>query len=102
MHDDDFLISREILIFAPMRESSSPGETLAGPGASRISMTCRACLLLSKVKMVEWKFGANLGSEFCMAVGCFNHDVLMIQPSDNHKNLVEPNSYAKECFLKAW
>ena len=95
-----------------MRASSSPGEILAGPGEfwfvngrtgdSRTSMTRRASSLLRRVRMVEWKFGAPLGSKLCVAVGCFKHDVLMIQPPDHHKNLVEPSSYAKEGFLKPW
>ena len=52
--------------------------------------------------MVEREFRGGVGSNKCMTVGCFKHDVLMIQPSDHHKNLVEPSLYAKEGFLKAW
>ena len=85
-----------------MKASSSPGETLAGPGVRRISMTRRASLLLRRIIMVEREFGGGVGSNKCMAVGCFKHDVLMIQASDHHKNLVNQSSYAKEGFLKAW
>ena len=66
------------------------------------NMTRTASLLLRRVIMVEWEFGAPLGSKLCVAVGCFKHDVLMIQPSDHHKNLVDQSLYAKEGFLKAW
>ena len=48
--------------------------------------------------MVEREFGGEVGSNKCVAVGCFRHDVLMIQPSDHLKNLVDPSSYAKEGF----
>ena len=51
-------------------------------------MTRRASLLLRRVIMVEWEFGAPLGSKLGVAVGCFKHDVLMIQPSDHVKNPV--------------
>jgi len=81
-------ISRDISTFGPMKASSCPGEILAGPGVPRISMTRRASLLLRRVIMVEREFGGGVGSNKCMAVGCFKHDVLMIQPSDHHKNLV--------------
>ena len=93
-------ISREILTFGAMKASSCPGEILAGPGVPRISMTRRASSLLRRIVMVE--FGAPLGSKLCVAVGCFKHNVLMIQPSDHHKNLVDQSAYAKEGFLKAW
>ena len=72
------------------------------PGVPRISMTRRASLLLRTVMMVEREFGGGVGSNKCVAVGYFKHDVLMIQPSDHHKNLVDQSSYAKEGFLKAW
>ena len=65
------------------------------------TLTRRASLLLRRVIMVEREFGGGVGSNKCMAVGCFKHDVLMIQPSDHHKNLVDQSSYAKEGFLKA-
>ena len=94
-------ISREISFFGPMKASSCPGKILAGPGVLRMSMTRRASLLLRRVIMVEREFGGGVGSNKCVAVGCFKHDVLMIQPSDHHKNLVEPSLYAKEGFLKA-
>ena len=81
-------ISRDISTFGPMKASSCPGEILAGPGVPRISMTRRASLLLRRVIMVEREFGGGVGSNKCVAVGCFKHDVLMIQPSDHHKNLV--------------
>ena len=42
-----------------------------------------------RVIMVEREFGGGVGSKLCVAVGCFKHDVLMIQPSDHHKNLVD-------------
>ena len=95
-------ISRDIFTFGPMKASSCPGEILAGPGVLRMSMTRRASLLLRRVIMVESEFGGGVGSNKCVAVGCFKHDVLMIQPSDHHENLVEPSLYAKESFLKAW
>ena len=70
-----------------MRASSSPGETLAGPGkfwfvhgctgVSRTSMICGASLLLRRIIIVRWEFGALLGSKMCM-----------IQPSDHFKNPV--------------
>ena len=44
--------------FGPMEACSSPGETLAGPWVPRISMTRRASLLVRRVIMVEWEFGA--------------------------------------------
>ena len=81
-----------------MRVSSNPGKTLAGPGASRISIHRRTSLLLRRIIMVEREFGGGVGSNKCVAVGCFRHDVLMIQPSDHLKNLVDPSSYAKEGF----
>ena len=85
-----------------MKASSSPGQILAGPGVPRISMTLRASLLFRRVVMVEREFGGGVGSRQCVAVGCFKHDVLMIQPSDHHKNLVDQSLHAKEGFLKAW
>ena len=48
--------------------------------------------------MVEWKFGAPLGSKLCMAVEVFKHDVLRIQPSDCHEILSEPRIHIKENF----
>ena len=48
--------------------------------------------------MVEWTFGAPLGSKLCMAVEVFKRDVLRIQPSDCHETLSEPRIYAKESF----
>ena len=80
-----------------MKASSCPGEILAGPGVPRISMTRRASLLLRKVIMVEWEFGAPLGSKLCVAVGCFKHDVLMIQPSDHHKNPMGRDDFVSVC-----
>ena len=65
-------------------------------------MIRRASLLLRRIIMVEREFGGGVGSNKCMAVGCFKHDVLMIQPSDHRKNLVDQRSYAKEGFMKAW
>ena len=50
--------------------------------------------------MVEWKFGAPLGSNLFMAVEVFKRDVLRIQPSDCHKILSEPRIYAKESFAR--
>ena len=81
-------ISQEISTFGPMKEFSCPGEILAGPRVPRISMTRRARLLLRGIIMVEREFGGGVGSKKCVAVGCFKHDVLMIQPSDHHKNPV--------------
>ena len=99
-------------LLLPMKASSSPGEILAGPGKlwfvngrtgdSRTSMTRRASLLLRRIIMVEREFGGGVGSNKCVAVGWFKHDVLMIQPSDHHKNLVGQSLYAKEGYLKAW
>ena len=51
--------------------------------------------------MVEWKFGAPLGSKLCVAVEVFKRDVLRIQPSDCHKTLSEPRIYAKESFPRS-
>ena len=48
--------------------------------------------------MVEWKFGAPLGSKLCVAVEVFKRDVLRIQPSDCHETLSEPRICAKESF----
>ena len=70
-----------------MKAASSRGEILAGPGVPRISMTRGASLLLRRIIMVERKLGGEVGSNKCVAVGCFKHDVLMNQPSDHHKNL---------------
>ena len=81
-----FRISREISTFGSMKASSSPGEILAGAGVPRISMTRRASSLLRRIIMVEREFGGGMGSNKCVAVGCFKHDVLMIQLSDHHKN----------------
>ena len=97
-----FRISREIFTFGPMEACSSPGEILAGPRVPRISMIRRTSLLFRGVIMVELEFGAPLGSKLCVAVGNLKHDVLMTQPSDHHKNLVDQSSCAKEGFLKAW
>ena len=77
----------EHFIFGLMKASSIPGETLASPGVPKISMTRRASSMLRIIIMVEWEFGAPLGSNLCVAFGCFKHDVLMIHPSDHHKNL---------------
>ena len=81
-----------------MKASFGPGKILAGPGKlwfvngrtgdSRTSMIRRASLLLRRIIMVEREFGGGVGSNKCMAVGCFKHDVLMIQPSDHHKIFV--------------
>ena len=71
-----------------MKASSCPGKNLVGPGVPRISMTRKASLLLPKIIMVEREFGGGVGSNKCVAVGCFKHDVLMIQLSDHHKNPV--------------
>ena len=51
--------------------------------------------------MVEWKFGAPLGSKLCMAVEVFKRDVLRIEPSDCHKILSEPRTHTKESFPRA-
>ena len=51
--------------------------------------------------MVEWKFGAPLGSKLCMAVEFFKCDVLRIEPSDCHETLSEPRIYVKESFPRA-
>ena len=48
--------------------------------------------------MVEWKFGAPLGSKLCVAVEVFKRDVLRIQPSDCHETLSEPRIHIKESF----
>ena len=48
--------------------------------------------------MVEWEFGAPLGSKLCVAVEVFKRDVLRIEPSDCHKSLSEPRIYVKEIF----
>ena len=64
--------------------------------------TRRPSLLLRKVIMVEREFGSRVGSNKCVAVECFKHDVLMIQSSDHHKNLVDQSLCAKEGYLRAW
>ena len=51
--------------------------------------------------MVEWKFGAPLGSKLCVAVEVFKRDVLRIQPSDCHATLSEPRIHVKESFARA-
>ena len=48
--------------------------------------------------MVEWKFGASLGSKLCMAVEVFKRDVLRIQTSNCHETLSEPRIHIKESF----
>ena len=48
--------------------------------------------------MVQWKFGAPLGSKLCVAVEVFKRDVLRIQPSDCHETLSEPRIGVKENF----
>ena len=65
VHDGDFRISLEIFIFGFMKASSSPEETLAGPGVPRISMIRRASLLLRRVTIVEWEFGGGGIKQMC-------------------------------------
>ena len=48
--------------------------------------------------MVEWEFGAPLGSKLCVAVEVFKRDVLRIQPSDCHETLSELRIHIKESF----
>ena len=97
-------ISRYIYIstFGPMKASSCPGEVLAGPGLPRISMTRGASLLLRRVIMVEREFGGGVGSNKCVAVECFKHDVLMIQLSDHHKNPVGRDDFVSVASFLFW
>ena len=67
-------------------------------------MTRRASSLLRRLIMVEEEFGAPIGSELCVAVGCFKHDVLMIQLSDHHKNPVGRDDFVSVAsfFVLEW
>ena len=56
--------------------------------ALRVPLAVTRLTVHRQLHMVEREFGGRVGSNKCMAVGCFKHDVLMIQPSDHHKNLV--------------
>ena len=105
-------IPLEIHTFAPHEgillsrgDSGRPREALVCPtGDSRTSMIRKASLLLRRIIMVEREFGGGVGSNKCMAVGCFKHDVLMIQPSDHHKNLVGRDDFVSvgSCLYLEW
>ena len=88
MHDGDFSNFSRNINFWPHEGILLSREDSGRPRVLRMSMTRRASLLLRRVIMVEREFGGGVGSNKCMAVGCFKHDVLMIQLSDHHKNPV--------------